>query len=90
MDTLRNIAKFSENILMVATIASVLGLATQPAFAQARADRERCAESVGIQTRHDGRNVWIKRKVSGKTYSAFLRCTDAVAMRHAEATPTRR
>ncbi len=62
-------------------------LVAPPAFAQSRADRERCADSVGIQTRQDGRNIRIKRKVSGKTYSAFLRCTDAVAMKQADAKP---
>ncbi len=90
MEKIRNIVLIATLMLAGETAASMIGVVTHPAWAQSRAEREKCAESVGIQTRHNGRNIWIKRMVSGKTYSAFLRCTDAVAMRHAEAQPSRR
>lgn len=83
----RKIAKYTAYVMAVAAFAAMFGLGTRPAFAQSRADREQCAESVGIQTRQDGRNSWIKRRVSSKTYNAFLRCTDAIATKQAEAKP---
>ncbi|SEO86885.1 hypothetical protein SAMN04487843_104278 [Methylobacterium sp. ap11] len=89
MEKLRNIATILAFLLAGEMIASMLGLAVQPASAQSSAERERCAESVGIQTRHNGRNSWIKRRVSGKTYNAFLRCTDDIAMKRADAKPGR-
>ncbi|MEN3235030.1 hypothetical protein PUR29_15655 [Methylobacterium ajmalii] len=78
------------NILMMSALVSISGLAAAPASAQSRADRERCAESVGIQTHRNGRNVWIRNRVPSKTYYAFLRCTDALVMKRADATPGRR
>ena len=86
MDKIRNKKRMTTFVLLCAVTASLSGLFAQPAWAQS-AERERCAESVGIQTRHNGKNSWIKRRVSSKTYSAFLRCTDAIAMKHAEAKP---
>ncbi len=89
MEKVRNIATILAFLLAGEIIASMLGLAVQPASAQSSAERERCAESVGIQTRHNGRNSWIKRRVSSKTYNAFLRCTDDIAMKRADAKPGR-
>jgi hypothetical protein len=89
MEKVRNIATILAFMLAGEIIASMLGLAVQPASAQSSAERERCAESVGIQTRHNGRNSWIKRRVSSKTYNAFLRCTDDIAMKRADAKPGR-
>lgn len=89
MEKIRNIATILAFLLAGEIIASMLGLAVQPASAQSSAERERCAESVGIQTHHNGRNSWIKRRVSSKTYNAFLRCTDDIAMKRADAKPGR-
>lgn len=89
MEKIRKIATILAFLLAGEIIASMLGLAVQPASAQSSAERERCAESVGIQTRHNGRNSWIKRRVSSKTYNAFLRRTDDIAMKRADAKPGR-
>ncbi len=87
MDRIGNKVAMAASVLLCAVTISISGLVTRPASAQSPAERERCAESVGIQTRHNGKNSWIKRRVSSKTYDAFLRCTDAVAMKQAEAKP---
>ncbi|QRE77562.1 hypothetical protein [Methylobacterium aquaticum] len=90
MDKIRNKASMTAFVLLCGVAASLSGFFAQPARAQSMAERERCAESVGIQTRHNGKNSWIKRRVSGKTYSAFLRCTDTIAMKNAETKPRAR
>ncbi|WP_207180995.1 hypothetical protein [Methylobacterium indicum] len=90
MEKIRNIVMISAFLLAGEIVASMLGLAVRPASAQSSAERETCAESVGIQTRHNGRNSWIKRRVSSKTYNAFLRCTDDIAMKRADVKPNRR
>lgn len=53
------------------------------ASAQTVSEREKCAESVGIATRQDGRNDWIHRNVPWGTHNAYTRCVEEVAARKA-------